>query len=250
MTPGFILAIVAASIRPRDESVRAAQDTTMSARAQSSSSETSSTSGSARRLDVRVVGDDGQPEPVQLAGHDVPDPPEPDDPDGPRREAMDLAEERPLVDLPVALARRHGQREEAPLRGQDQQDRVVGDLLVVGGRAIPDRDAVGSRGRGIDVVHADAVAEDADGVAERRDVVGRERARGEDHVRIGHRGPRFLRRGGDDEPDALLLQDLALDVVVPVHDVDGRRDDDDRTLAHATLPLGAPDGSSWPARVS
>jgi hypothetical protein len=159
--------------------------TTMSARARSSSGGTSSTSGS-RRLDVgslamTVSGTRA------ACGHDVPIARA----DGPTvRVASDLRGQ-PLV-ISQSPSRPHGQREGGAAR-QDEQDGVVGDLLLleVGHSRW---DAVGRRRRGIDVV----IRRCSRGCRRRCGTWRcrrRERARVR-YVRIGHRGPGFLGRAG------------------------------------------------------
>ena len=140
------------------------------------------------------------------------DPPEPDNTH--RHPAERLKRRRRADQAPVAGVDGGGLWHHLPREGEDEGERVVGDLVdaVVG--HVADGNAAGPRGRQVDVVDADAVADDHPRPLHRGHDVGVHRGELRDHgIGIGDR----RREGGDvfrlrgDERRARLAHDGFLD---------------------------------------
>src|SRR5205823_14344959 len=102
-----------------------------------------------------------QAETVQLAGDLVADLADAHEAHRVPAHPVDLAQLRPVVDVPVAFSRGIRQVEEPLVAGQQQRDGVVRNLFGVVRRAVPDLDVPGGRRALVDVVHAHAVRDDA-----------------------------------------------------------------------------------------
>ena len=149
--------------------------------------------------------------------------------------------------------RRRRERQDPALCGEQQGERVVGDLVGAVVRDVADRDAGGLGGRPVHLVHPDAVAQDPDGPLQAGDAAGVEApVAGDDH---GVRGPdRFVGRGGvlgHDEVDAPLAQDL--DLRSPRRGTGDRVEDDDARAgrpASVAVMAGPPAAGSGAQRCA
>ena len=185
----------------------------------------------------RVVGDRPEPERAGLGGDEPADPSGAGDPQGLATEPPERARDGAVAVRPAAGGRGRRERQDPALRGEQQGERVVRDLVgaVVGD--VADRDAGCLGGRAVDLVHADAVAQDPDGSFQAGDAVGVEAAVAGDDDGVG--GPdRLVGRGGvlrHDEVDAATAEDGLLRT--PGRRTRDRVVDDDRR-ASAGLAVG------------
>ena len=162
----------------------------------------------------RVEDDRHAPEGPQPLGHRPADAAEADDPDGQRLERVQRmqrgARPPPAAPDPVAMG------DELPRQGQDQAERVVGDLVDAIIRDVADRDAPGPGRVEVDVIDPDAVADDRPGPAHRRDDPGVDRGELGDHaVRVGDQRQErvgLVLRVRPDDLAAHRLEDGPLDV--------------------------------------
>ena len=157
-TPGFIRAMVSASIMLRVSGIRGTWRVIKSERAKRSSRETSSTSRARGGFlaDVGVGGDHIHVQPFGPFGHHPADVAQADDAEG---FTGDLDPGQRLL-LPAALPQGSGSLGNVAGQGQHQGNGVFGGGDGIAPRGVHHHDPFAGGGLDIDVVHADAGAAD------------------------------------------------------------------------------------------